>query len=142
MSEINGSDVREGPRFTGVVPVIHGESVAKSLRYYTENLGFEKVWTWSDETETFAEVESANFACVNRGTVTFFLDEGTQGNPGSWNSIFLESLEDLEKLHDEYRQSGARITSPPEEKPWGMREMLVEDPDGNVFRIGASLPPK
>ncbi len=139
MSDVNGNEAKGGPRFTGVVPVIHGKSVAESVRYYTESLGFEKVWIWSDETETFDEVESPNFACVRRGEATFFLDAGMQGNPGSWNSIFLESLEDLERLHHEYRQSGARITSPPEDKSWGMREMLVEDPDGNVLRMGASL---
>jgi hypothetical protein len=32
-----------------------------------------------------------------------------------------------------------KITEPPTDKPWGMREMLVEDMDGHTLRIGAPL---
>ena len=34
------------------------------------------------------------------------------------------------------RASGANILEPPEDRTWGMRELLVADIDGNTFRIG------
>ena len=139
MSSNNGTPERGRPRFTGVVPVVNVKNVGDSLRYYTEVLGFEKAWVWSDTTELF-EGENPDFACIRRGDVSFFLDHGMQGNPGAWCSLFLDTLEELSAMHHEYMQSGARITSPPEDKVWGMREMLVEDLDGNVFRIGTALP--
>jgi uncharacterized glyoxalase superfamily protein PhnB len=36
-------------------------------------------------------------------------------------------------------RKGAIIKSPPGDKPWGMREMQVADPDGNVIRFGSAL---
>ena len=43
---------------------------------------------------------------------------------------------ELAALHAEYEKSGARILNPPTDEPWGMREMLVADLDGNTFRMG------
>ena len=42
-------------------------------------------------------------------------------------------------IFQEYQLSGADIVEDPIDKPWGMREMLVKDIDGNTFRIGCSL---
>jgi len=57
-----------------------------------------------------------------------------------WMYLDLASLEDLAVLHQEYLANAVKITEPPTDKPWGMREMLVEDVDGHTLRIGASLP--
>lgn len=140
MKETNGNHDpgTSRPLFSGVVPVISVVNVGRSLIYYTENLGFELEWGWSDSSQAFGAEES-DFACVRRGGAIFFLDHGVQGKPGSWFSLFLDSLSDLEAIHHEYRQSGARITEEPTDRVWGMREMVVEDPDGNVFRIGSGL---
>lgn len=135
---MSSSEQKSRPTFTGITPVVSVTNVSDALDYYVERLGFEKVWGWSDGTQEFG-TEQPDFACVRRGSVSFFLDHGTQGKPGSWYYLDVESLDDLDALHLEYQQSGARITSPPEDKSWGMREMLVEDPDGNVFRVGAGL---
>jgi len=32
---------------------------------------------------------------------------------------------------------GATIKSPPDDKPWGVREMQVADLDGNVLRLAS-----
>lgn len=123
------------PAFRSVTPIIRVADVSSSIRYYVEALGFEKAFGWSDEAQAFGD-DAPDFACVHRGDVSFFLDHGDQSAVGARHSIFLHSLDDLEALHHEYRQSGATIVEPPEDKPWGMREMLVSDPDGNTFRIG------
>ena len=139
MKETNGTHTTASPRalFSGLIPVISVRNIAESLRYYTDHLGFEVQWKWSDSGEEFAEIENPDFACIRRGDAIFFLDHGVQGKPGSWFHLFLESLEELEAIHHEYLQSGARITEEPTDRSWGMREMRVEDPDGNVLRIGA-----
>jgi hypothetical protein len=43
---------------------------------------------------------------------------------------------DVEKVYDEFRASGAMIRHQPTNYPWAL-EMQVEDPDGNVLRIGS-----
>ena len=45
---------------------------------------------------------------------------------------------DVDKLHEEYVEAGAVVNQEPVDRPWGAREMLVEDLDGHVLRIGGS----
>lgn len=125
--------------FVHAVPILCVRDVPAGLAYYTEVLGFDQVWAWSDRKESFDEGQ-ATFACVNRGNVSVFLCEEGQGQPGAWISIFLNGLDDLEAVHHELQERGANITQPPTDEPWGMREMHVKDPDGNTLRIGAGLP--
>lgn len=69
-----------------------------------------------------------------------YLSQQEQGGPGMWMSLGLASVEDLSALHQEYQAKAAKIIEPPTDKPWAMREMLVEDVDGHILRIGAPRP--
>lgn len=123
--------------FIGGRPILHAASVPASLAYYTEQLGFVIGFEWS-ESRGFGGGAPATHAEVSRGHVVLQLSQ-TQGGPGMWLYLDLESRAELEKLHAEYTASGARIVEPPTEKPWGMVEMRVQDLDGHTFRIGAPL---
>ena len=124
--------------FSGVTPILCVDNVARSHAHYEQVLGFAVNWQWSDDQEF--EGGEPTFACVCRGDVSIFLAQQGQGQPGAWMSLFLNSLDEVDALHEEYRAAGAKITEPPTDCPWGMREMLVEDLDGNTFRIGCQIP--
>jgi uncharacterized glyoxalase superfamily protein PhnB len=126
------------PGFTWITPVLCVENVAKSLEYYEQVLGFEISWKWS-ESEAFGISCDPSFACVTRGQCSLFLCEQGQGNPGSWNCLNVDTLEELEELFRQYTDSGAHIIEEPQDRSWGMREMLVADLDGNTFRLGCQL---
>ena len=105
-----------------IEPILRVENMAASVRFYVEVLGFENA-TWG--TEDFTHV-----ACDGGG---LYLCRGSQGNPGSWVWI---GVDDVEKLHQEYKARGAKIRLPPTNYSWAL-EMQVEDPDGNVLRFGS-----
>ena len=109
-------------RFGGVNPIFRVESLAASLDYYVRVLGFKIDWE-------FTRV----IASVSRDNVALFLSEGDQGHPGSWVWI---GVEDVERLHGELSQRGAKIRQPPTNFPWAL-EMQVLDLDGNVLRLGS-----
>jgi catechol 2,3-dioxygenase-like lactoylglutathione lyase family enzyme len=96
-------------------------SVAGSIDYYVQKLGFKVDW------------RAPIFASVSRGRCHIFLSEGDQGNTGGWVWI---GVEDADALFDEYRASGAKIRHAPTNYDWAY-EMQVEDPDGNVLRMGS-----
>jgi uncharacterized glyoxalase superfamily protein PhnB len=75
-----------------------------------------------------------DFGAVSRGDYQVFLCQRCQGHPGAWSMTFVR---DVDKLHEELVRRGAIIQMPPSEMPWGLREMQVADPDGNVIRFGA-----
>ena len=106
-----------------------------SLEHYTGALGFEIAWQWSDDQQF--EGGSPTFACVCRGDVSLFLAHQNQGAPGAWLHLNVASVEALAAMHAEFAASGAKVIEPPADRPWGMREMVVEDLDGNTLRIGA-----
>jgi predicted enzyme related to lactoylglutathione lyase len=110
--------------FRGVTPIFSVRDLRASVDYYVRALGF-KV----DFLETIA--------WVSRDRCGIFLVQGDQGNPGAWVWI---GVEDVEALYEEYRAKGANIRQPPTNFPWAC-EMQVDDPDGNVLRIGSEPKP-
>ena len=120
--------------FTGGNPILNVKNVAASLDYYCATLGFDQVFCWprGQTPPTFAQVSRGDF-CVS-------LAQEAQGGPGMWMYLDLASVEDLAALYQEYLEKVVKITEPPTDKPWGMREMLIEDVDGHTLRIGAPRP--
>ena len=107
-------------KFGGVTPILRVTNVQASVDYYTRALGF-KV--------DFFEI----IASVSRDRCSVFLVQGDQGHLGGWVWI---GVNDVDAVHEEYRQSGAIIRQPPTNFSWAC-EMQVEDPDGNVLRLGS-----
>ena len=103
-------------------PILNVKSMADSLRYYVDVLGF-----------TSEEWSGDDFACVTRDGASIYLSEGDQGQPGTWIWV---GVGDVGLLYGEYQASGATIRQPPQKCPWAV-EMKVEDPDGHVLRFGS-----
>ena len=122
----DGSEA-ESTAFTSMTPILNVASVEASLEHYTSILGFNKDWDWPDEEE------DKTFASISNGEVHIFLSENSQGARPVW--IYYH-VGDVDKLHQEYAAAGAVINQEPVDRPWGVREMLVEDLDGHVLRIG------
>ena len=123
-------DNGHGPTaFTAMTPILNVASVEASIEHYTSVLGFNKDWDWP------AEEEDKTFASISNGEVHVFLSENSQGTRPVW---IYYNVGDVDKLHEEYAAAGAVINQEPADKPWGAREMLVEDLDGHVLRIGGS----
>jgi catechol 2,3-dioxygenase-like lactoylglutathione lyase family enzyme len=107
--------------FEGVTPILRVQDVDASIDYYVHKLGFKLDW------------RGPYFASVSRGRCHIFLSHGDQGHPGTWIWI---GVEDAELLHAEYQSSGAKIRHRPTNYEWAY-EMQVEDPDGNILRMGS-----
>jgi uncharacterized glyoxalase superfamily protein PhnB len=113
---------RFGNRFEAMVPVLKVASLAASVDYYVDKLGFRKMWDWGDP---------ATFASVRRDEVQIFLAQEEREGRTSL-SIFVQ---DVDALYDDYRERGAAIRRPPTDLPWGTRSMDVDDPDGHSLRF-------
>ena len=109
-------------KLEGAQPILRVADMERSLRYYTEVLGF-----------TAAEWGDDDFTSVNRDRAGIYLCRGYQGHPGTWAWV---GVEDVGKLFEEYKASGAKILHEPENYLWAY-EMKVGDPDGHVLRFGS-----
>lgn len=109
------------------VPIFNVDDLQASQSYYRDALGFKVDWQYGDPPD---------FGSVSRGHSVIFMCKGCQGSPGAWVMIFAP---DVDRLHEEFRSKKAIIRMPPTNMPWGMREMQVADPDGNILRFGAGI---
>ena len=122
-----GEASREAPsqervHFEGSQPILRVENMQASLRFYVDLLGFQNAPWGSDD-----------FTSVTRDRAGIYLCRGGQGRGGAWVWV---GVEDAEKLHEELKARGVTIRLPPTNFPWAL-EMQIEDPDGNVLRLGS-----
>jgi uncharacterized glyoxalase superfamily protein PhnB len=116
--------------FPGAVLEIPVTDMDAALGYYENRLGFDIDW----------RAEEHGISGVSRGQCRLFLTdppfrEGRANSPPVVVWINLDSKAEVDALHEEWHARGAAIASPPESKPWMLREFTAVDPDGNVFRV-------
>jgi catechol 2,3-dioxygenase-like lactoylglutathione lyase family enzyme len=114
----------KGAEITCARPIIRVDNLRASQAYYRDKLGFKVDWDHGDP---------ADFGSVSRSEFVLFQCERCQSNAGTWTMTFVA---DVDKLHADFVKRGAIIKMPPSDMPWGLREMHVGDPDGNVIRFG------
>ena len=107
-----------------ITPIISVKNLAASIDYYVKKLGFKKDWDWGDPPD---------FGSVSRGGWSIMMCQGGQGHAGTYIWI---GVEDVDECYEEFKLSGAAIRMPPTNYPWAC-EMMVEDLDGHVLRIGS-----
>lgn len=108
--------------FECISPILRVEDMFRSVRFYCDALGFHNA-EWGDE----------NFTCVSRDGASIYLCRGGQGAGRAWMWV---GVDDVRRLHDEYKSRDVAIRLPPTEYPWAL-EMQIEDQDGNVLRFGS-----
>ena len=114
-------------KFKHSVPILFSGNVATSINYYTEVLQFATKWTWDDP---------PSFGGVSKDGIEIFFCENGQGQPGTWLAVMVS---DVDEYHDVIKTKGAHVLQAPVDREWGLREMLVEDPDKHVIRFGQSI---
>jgi uncharacterized glyoxalase superfamily protein PhnB len=114
-------------KFESLIPILYSEDIRRSITHYTDVLGFEESWIWDDP---------PTFGGVSTDEIRLFFCRQDQGHPGTWICLNVENVDEYFKFITE---RGAEVLSPPENKPWFMREMLVRDPDGHIIRFGHGI---
>ena len=103
-------------------PILRVENMEASVRFYVEKLSFKSA-SWGNN----------DFTSVNRDRAGIYLCRQGQGAGKAWVWI---GVQDARALHDEWKARGIEIKLPPTNYSWAL-EFQVEDPDGNVLRLGS-----
>jgi catechol 2,3-dioxygenase-like lactoylglutathione lyase family enzyme len=98
---------------------LHVADVRRSLDFYSRIPGAQVVFE-----------QAGRFALLQIG-------KGRLGllQYGSGFHVELEAA-DLDKVYAQVREAGLEPESPPTLRPWGERDFLVTDPDGNKIEFG------
>jgi len=113
--------------------------VEASVRFYTEKLGFELLRL---ERGTMEGKEQATFAVVALERAAFLiaherLEGGLALPPGGGAIDIRIVVDDVDALYRRARDSGVAIVTDLAERPYGLRDFIIRDPDGFRLRIAS-----
>lgn len=99
--------------------------VDASLKYFTEVLGFVKKFQFGD------------YAGIEYGDIQIHLSgpKATNKRQVGQGSIYV-FCDDCDAYYQEVTSRGARVQAAPKDYEYGMRDFVVEDPDGNMVAFG------
>lgn len=114
------------------IPVLPSRSLENTVRFYRQ-LGFE------GDIHSFGD-----YAILRRGTIEIHFFTHRELRPAESHAGCYLRVADAGALHRDFGKAqlpahGIPRQDPIEDKPWGMREFAVVDPDGNLIRIGQVL---
>jgi uncharacterized glyoxalase superfamily protein PhnB len=110
-------------RLSRIAPEFPVSNLKESIKYYEQKLGF----------RVASRMPAGNYAIVERDDIAIhlFQDDAQSPSPVAIH-IFTE---DLETLHAELKNRGARFSQGILRKPWGNRDFRVHDNSGNQIKF-------
>lgn len=114
----------------GATPIFATADIEGSIRFYKEVLGFSSSWTWGDP---------PTFGCASWGSVEIMFNLQPDLAARVEGHQHWIRADEVDELYSRHVERGAKVVSPIEDKPWGVREYVVEDPSGYHLRFAGPL---
>jgi catechol 2,3-dioxygenase-like lactoylglutathione lyase family enzyme len=122
----------ERSMLVGAATVFVVSDIAKSIAYYRDALGF-KV--------TFEYGQPPFYACLCRDEVALHLLAANETKQLPGNGGLCVFVKDVDAIHAELVERGARVIKPPQNYDYGMRDFDLVDLDGNHLTYGMESRP-
>lgn len=116
------------------IPNVFVKNFATALDYYTGALGFNVLFVYGD-VPFYAHVARDAAVLAIRHVDKPVIDHTAAED---LLSAFIE-VSNVDILHQEMQNAGARVRQAPRDEPWGMRSLIVADLDDNLICF-ASVP--
>ncbi len=114
-----------------VIPQLRIISADASLPFYVQGLGFAIDWQ-----HQFEPGFPLFFQLTRNGQTIFLTEHAGDCQPGG--AIYFR-VQDVDACYRGFIANGIAVAQPPRDMPWGMREMVVMDPDGNRLRFSSNV---
>lgn len=119
-------------QFSHASPVFPVENPKTSADYYHKVLGFDITFEWGDP---------PSYVVINREEAVgiHLVQKEDDFTPSKAHVSLFVFVNDVDRLYQEYQQSGAKITNPIGDRDYGMRDFDVTDPNGFILTFGCGL---
>ena len=109
----------------GAATTFQVSNLDSSLQFYTTKLGFSERFRFGD------------YAGVEYGDVQIHLSgpKATNKRQIGQGGIYI-FCDDVDSYFSEVTSKGASVQAPPKDYEYGMRDFVIEDPDGNLIGVG------
>jgi catechol 2,3-dioxygenase-like lactoylglutathione lyase family enzyme len=109
------------PDLHRAIPVFPAADLGRAVAYYRDVLGFTVAWQWGDPPERAGVVRDGV-------EIQLFADPGMR--PAGPGRVYVH-MAGVEAFFCATRERGAVFMRELGERPWGVRDFQVVDPDGN-----------
>ncbi len=114
---------------TRLFPVFAVSDLGAAIEFYQSKLGFSVAWTWG---------APATRAGVSLDGVEIQLDCAGAGVPPGPSVVYCHMI-GVESYYAACKARGVSLALELGERPWGMADFRVIDPDGNRIGFGSRL---
>ena len=120
---------RETLRLRSIEPSFTVTDLPRSIRFYTDVLGFVLGDQFKDDSGT------VRGAMLKAGTCQIGLSQddwakGRDRQRGVAVRIWCTTAQDIDALAGRIKAAGGKLTQEPKDEPWGGRSISIDDPDG------------
>lgn len=114
-----------------VIPQLRSTDARRSLAFYVDRLGFGVDWR-----HQFGPGFPLFLQLTRDGQTIFLTEHAGDCEPGG--AVYFR-VPDVDACARDFRARGLRDVPEPAETPWGTREMILTDPDGNRLRFATDI---
>lgn len=119
----------EAVHFGRVVPTVPVTNIPMALSFYTEKLGFKKV---------FENGDPVGFVILKKDDAEVHLTL-KQDHKASDRNVLHMLVSDAQTLYDVLEKANVQIVKGVRDAEYGLRDFVIADPDGNRIDIGQVL---
>ena len=118
-----------GIRFGRIAAMLPVKDIARAHDFYTKVLGFIKV---------FENGDPVGFMILKKDQAELHLTLQPNHNAAPFNVAHM-MVDDVDALHAICQRQGLRIIKSIQDKDYGLRAFVFEDPDGNRIDVGQPI---
>ncbi len=113
-------------RIAATIPV---QDMSRAQDFYIQLLGFEK---------SFENGSPVGFSILSKGPTELHLTLQPNHQPAKFNVAHM-MVENIESLYEHFLKNDVRIIKSIQDKEFGLRAFVFEDPEGNRIDIGQNI---
>ena len=125
------------PFLSGAEPILYVTDFPASLAFFTQKLGFAVDFTYGDPPFYGVVQRDRARLCLRLVHEPVFLGDIREREELLSASITLDSAAAIERLFRDYQAASVPFHLTLKTQPWGARNFILRDPDGNLILFAA-----
>ena len=128
---------RETLRLRAIEPTFTVNDIERSVRFYTDILGFIVIEQMTDGAVLQGVILKAGVCTLNLSQDDWA--KGRDRKKGEGMRIWCKTAQDIDAMARRITTAGGQLADEPKNQPWGVRTLSVKDPDGFLLTIYRDL---
>ena len=119
--------------------VLFVEDLARALAFYRDKVGLSV--RFQDKGYAELAVAGSKFALLARSRLPELVGAAHTGRPasGAHEAGVTLVVEDVDRVHRDLTSRGVTFLGAPQNRPWGQRTALFQDPEGHLIELATNL---